>query len=264
MINLAPPMTNPTGRVAGKVALITGGASGIGRAAAKRLAEEGANVIIADIQDDLGHKLAAELGGKGSFFHLDVTSEDNWVAAIAYAAASHGRLDVLVNNAGIGDFAYITDVTLESWRRTMAINLDGVFLGCKYAIPLMRQGGGGSIINISSIAGKVGMDRAGAYCASKGGVLMLTKAVALDSARAGWNIRVNSVHPAFVVTPLVEEFFNKRPNPDRARNFATQIQPIGRMGEPREIANGILFLASDESSFMTGAELVLDGGATAT
>lgn len=255
-------------RLTGKVALITGAASGFGRATAELFVREGARVILTDRDED-GAAVAGSLGSAARFRLLDVTQEDQWAAAIREVEATEGRLDVLVNNAGIGLFRDVTKMSLTEWRLVQAVNSDGVFLGCKHAIPLMRQpsedkpGGGGSIVNIASVAGKVGAPQMSAYCASKGAVTLFTKAVAMEAAYGRWNIRVNSVHPAYVETALVRAHIETQPEPEKARRFLEKLQPVGRMGRVDEIANGILFLASDESGFMTGAELVLDGGLTA-
>lgn len=252
------------GRVAGKVALISGGASGLGAESGRRLAREGAKVMLTDLAADRGQAVADEItaaGGEAAFLVHDVTDEARWLEVIAATAARFGRLDVLVNSAGIGGGQPLLEATLESWRRVTAINLDGTFLGLRHAAPVMAEGGGGSIINLSSILGKVGLPGAAAYCASKGGVAMLTKAAALELAPAG--VRVNSVHPGFIETPMVEEAFRNANNGNEMRDMVISRHALGRLGVPREIADAIVFLASDESSFMTGAELVVDGGYTA-
>ncbi len=259
-----------TGRVQNKVALITGGASGIGRGCAQRLAEEGAVVVITDIQDDLGEAVVAEIsaaGGRAEYLHHDVTSEAAWSDVIGAVRDRHGRLDVLVNNAGIGVGGSILELSLADWQRQQAINLDGVFLGIKHGIPLMREGGGGSIINMSSVAGLKGSPNLAAYNATKGGVRLLTKGVALESARERWNVRVNSVHPGVIDTPIWTKV-----SPDVIEPGANELDmeamaqlsvPTGVLGKPRDIANGVLFLASDESAYITGTELVIDGGLSA-
>jgi NAD(P)-dependent dehydrogenase (short-subunit alcohol dehydrogenase family) len=261
---------NMAGRVAGKVALITGAASGIGRACAMRLAEEGATVIITDIQDDPGAQAAAEItaaGGRAEYLHHDVTREEAWIDVMSGIRDRHGRLDVLVNNAGIGIAASIVEMPLTDWHRQQAINLDGVFLGIKHAIPLLRHSGGGSIINMSSVAGLKGSPKLAAYNATKGGVRLLTKGVALECAQEGWNIRVNSVHPGVIDTPIWTKADAAALAPDAnavdVEGMAAAMVPTGRVGSPRDIANGVLFLASDESAYMTGAELVIDAGASA-
>ncbi len=257
-------------RVQGKVAIITGGASGIGRACAHRLAEEGAVVVVTDIQDEAGATVAAEIhaaGGSAEYLHHDVTSEDEWVSVAAAVSASHGGLDVLVNNAGIGLGASILEMTLADWQRQQAINLDGVFLGLKHCIPLMRDSGGGSIINMSSIAGLKGNARLAAYNATKGGVRLLTKGVALECAQNRWKVRVNSVHPGIIETPIwktvMPESLTSDGQPLVLDEMASVAVPTGELGQPTDIANGVLFLASDDSSYMTGSELVIDAGVSA-
>ena len=248
-------------RVAGKVALISGGARGIGAAAARLMAREGAAVVIADVLEEEGRRTEAEIaeaGGQALFIRLDVTSEENWQAAVQATAARYGKLDVLVNNAGISHRTRVEDTTADSWDHVMEVNAGGVFLGTKAAIPEMRKAGGGSIINISSIYGIVGSATSAAYHASKGAVRIFTKSAAIQY--AGDGIRVNSVHPGFVDSPMTEQF-HADPQVRRDRLDRT---PIGRLGTPEDIASGILYLASDESSFVTGSELVIDGGTTAT
>ena len=260
-------------QVSGKVALVTGGASGIGRACCEILAREEATVIVGDVDDALGGQLAARLegaGGRAAYRHLDVTSEAAWRTGIAWLFETYARLDVLVNNAGIAIRAAITDMTIEDWRRQQAINVDGVFLGTKHSIPLMRASGGGSIINISSVAGITGNSVGlSAYSATKGAVRLFTKSTALECAKNGFNIRANSVHPGIVITPLWGKMFPDDPafqpganDIDPASRMNRQI-PINRSATPEDIANGVLFLASDASSYMTGSELVIDGGITA-
>lgn len=258
------------GRVEGKIVLITGAASGIGRACAERLAAEGATVVMTDIQDDPGTAAAAAIaaaGGRAEFLHHDVTSEPAWVAVVDAVRSRHGRLDVLVNNAGIGIAVSIVDMSLADWQRQQAINLDGVFLGIKHAIPLMRASGGGSIINMSSVAGLKGSPMLAAYNATKGGVRLLTKGVALESAQSGWNVRVNSVHPGVIDTPIWTRADAAALAPDAnavdVESMAAAMVPTGVVGRPLDIAHGVLFLASDESAYMTGAELVIDGGVAA-
>lgn len=244
-----------------KVALITGAASGFGRAAAALFVAEGATVILTDRSD--GAAVAAALGPKARFLPLDVTREEQWQAVIADVAAKEGRLDVLVNNAGIGLHRNVTEMTLAEWRLVQAVNSDGVFLGCKHAIPLMRAGGGGSIVNVASVAGKVGAPQMSAYCASKGAVTLFTKALAMEAAYGRWNIRVNSVHPAYVETALVQSHINGSREPEKTRRFLESLHPIGHMGAVEDVAQAILYLASDESKFTTGSELLVDGGLTA-
>jgi len=251
------------GRLQDKIALITGGASGIGRAAACLFAEEGATVVIADRDEAAAQATVAAIGGRASFQRLDVTAEDRWVAITDALVRDRGRLDILVNSAGVSLLKDIEATTLDEWRELMAVNLDGTFLGCKHAVRVMKERGGGSIVNMSSVAGLIGAGNLAAYCASKGGVRLLTKAVALHCARKGYNIRCNSVHPSFADTPMLEGMVAMARNPDKlATNFAAAA-PLGRLAQPIEVAHTILFLASDESAFTTGAELIVDGGLTA-
>jgi NAD(P)-dependent dehydrogenase (short-subunit alcohol dehydrogenase family) len=255
------------GRVNGRVALVTGGASGIGRSAAEKLASEGATVVLTDVQDHLGAEVAAGIqkaGGKAEFIHHDVTSEDAWIDVVAQVKARHGRLDILVNNAGIGLGGSVLEMTLADWKRQNAVNLDGVFLGVKHSIPLIREGGrGGSIINISSVAGLKGAPNLAGYCATKGGVRLFTKSVAMECAGAKDGIRVNSVHPGIIETPIWTTVLGGQPGvnaPPDLDAMSEMAVPLGVKGVPEDIANGILWLASDESRYVTGAELVIDGG----
>ena len=248
-------------RLEGKVAFISGGSRGMGAVEATMFAAEGACVAIGDVREEEAQKVVEQInetGGRAIFLPLDVTSEDQWNSAIVAAVSEFGKLDILVNNAGIGGTSMIEDTTVEQWDRVMDINAKGVFLGTKAAIPEMRRAGGGSIINISSQLGLVGMDISSPqYQSSKGAVRLLTKSTAIQYAKEG--IRANSVHPGPVNTPLTEL---RRGDPDIQRIMLSRI-PMGRYGESEEIAYGVLFLASDESSFMTGSELVMDGGWTA-
>jgi 3(or 17)beta-hydroxysteroid dehydrogenase len=251
-------------RVKGKVAIITGAASGLGRAQAMLLAKEGAKVIVGDIDEINGKEAVEEItteGGKAIFMKHDVTSENDWGGIIGKTVADFGKLDVLVNNAGVILFKKIEDTSLEDWRKLMSINLEGVFLGTKYAIGAMKKTGGGSIINISSAVGIVGSPNSTAYCASKGGVRLFTKAAAIECSKMGcdYNIRVNSVHPGISDTPMMAP----RLQDEDMRKTRISWHPIGRLGQPEDIAYCVLYLASDESSFITGAELVVDGGLTA-
>ena len=250
-------------RLANKVALVTGAASGFGRATAALFVAEGARVILTDRNTAGGEVAARELGGQARFRELDVTREDQWADAIAEVQAQEARLDVLVNNAGIGLHRSVPEMSLAEWRLVQAVNSDGVFLGCKHAIPLMRETGGGAIVNVSSVAGKVGAPQMAAYCASKGAVTLFTKALAMEAAYGRWNIRVNSVHPAYVETALVRSHIEHSPEPEKTRRFLSKLQPLGRMGEVEDVAQAILYLASDESKFTTGAEWLVDGGLTA-
>ena len=248
-------------RLEGKVALISGGARGQGAAEAKLFAGEGAKVVFGDILDDLGKQVEAEIhevGGEALYIHLDVTNAADWASAVEAAVSRYGRLDVLVNNAGITIRKNVEDTTEEDWDRIMAINAKGVFLGTKQAIPAMRESGGGSIVNISSIAGLVGSPYSGAsYAATKGAVRLFTKATAIQYAKEG--IRCNSVHPGLLETPMTQDMLADAAH----REERTQRIPLGRVGTAEDIAYGVLYLASDESSFVTGSELVIDGGATA-
>ena len=249
------------GRLEGKVALISGGARGQGAVEAQMFAREGASVVFGDVRDDEGKKVEAGIkavGGKATYVHLDVTSEADWRAAVATAVSSYGKLDVLVNNAGILLRSKIEETSEADWDRIMAINVKGVFLGTKAAIPAMRQAGGGSIINISSTAGLVGSPgQTAAYTATKGAVRLFTKATAIQHARD--KIRCNSVHPGPIVTDMIKDMLDDRAMwEQRLRRL-----PMGRAGTPEDVAYGVLYLASDESGYVTGSELVIDGGTTA-
>ena len=258
-------------RLEGKVALISGGARGQGAAEARLFVREGAAVVIGDILDEEGMKLEAEireLGGRISYVHLDVTDSEQWAGAVNEAVSRYGRLDILVNNAGVGgtnvggvQAPRLHDAPEEVWDRVMDVNGKGVFLGTRAAIPAMLDAGGGSIINISSIAGMVGLGpgsgAGSAYASSKGAVRLLTKSTAVQYAADG--IRCNSVHPGYIDTAMTARMMAE-PGMRQRRIDAT---PLGRIGTVDDIANGVLFLASDESSFMTGSELVIDGGYTA-
>lgn len=254
-------------RVAGKVALVTGAGSGLGAATAALLAREGAAVAVGDIELARAQKTAhriGELGGKAIALHHDVTSEVSWTQAIATTVAAFGGLNVLVNNAGTAAGRLILNTSLADWRHVMAINLDGVFLGVRAGIEAMRQAGGGSIVNISSVAGLVGIDLGGAaYCASKGGVTLLTKAAALECARLKYNIRINSVHPGYMDTPMLRDVVNRRGDPAQAVAQIEAECPMGKLGEPEDIAQAVLYLASDDAKFVTGSQLVVDGGIVA-
>ncbi len=249
-------------RLEGKVALISGGARGQGACEARMFAAEGARVVFGDILDEEGRQVEAEireLGYEATYVHLDVTSEADWEAAVRAAVDRYGKLDVLVNNAGICSWGKLEDSSGEEWDRIMDVNGKGVFLGTLAAIPVMKQAGGGSIINISSISGLVGQDTVtAAYNASKGAVRLLTKTTAIQYAADG--IRANSVHPGSVATPMTAA---RQADPEVLRQSQLRI-PLGRVGRPEDIAYGVLYLASDESSFVTGSELVVDGGYTAT
>jgi NAD(P)-dependent dehydrogenase (short-subunit alcohol dehydrogenase family) len=245
----------------GKVGIITGAASGIGAATAKTLAREGARLVLTDIDDSAGLALAEELGA--SYLHLDVAEEDGWPAVIE-AAEKLGRLDIMVANAGIGIIGAAIEMSLKDWRRQMAINVDGVFLSVKYCIPAMRRAGnGGSIIMLSSIAGLRGSAGLAGYSATKGAVRLFAKSMALECAQAGDGIRVNSVHPGIIATPIWNKLPARSNSPIDPYAMAANTVPLGKAGEAAEIADGILFLASNLSSHMTGSELVIDGGMTA-
>ncbi len=250
------------GQVDGKVALITGAASGIGAATARVLAREGARVVITDLDDAAGQALANEIGGV--YIHHDVTDEEGWKAVAAETDTRFGRLDIVVANAGIGIMGPALDMTLADWRRQMAINVDGVFLTVKHTIPLMRKSGdGGSVVMLSSVAGLRGSAGLAGYSATKGAVRLFAKSMALECAQAGDRIRVNSVHPGIIATPIWTKIpsggvrGNTSLDPHR---IAAASVPIGVASDPQEIANGILFLASDASRHVTGSELVIDGG----
>ncbi|MCL4104143.1 UNVERIFIED_CONTAM: hypothetical protein GTU68_035005 [Idotea baltica] len=234
----------------------------MGKADAELLIREGARVVLADMNDQDGQKIADELGENALYLHLNVSDENNWVSVIAQTLESFGRLDILVNNAGILLMGTIVDTTLEDYRKINAVNNEGVFLGCKYAIPAMEKTGGGSIVNMSSVAAMSGVSFAAAYSASKGAVMALTKSIAMHCKSSGNNIRCNSIHPDGVKTPMVVKVAT-------GRDSATQkeIDDIGKMGnmcDPEDIANLVLYLASDESRFVTGAEMVIDNAATIT
>ena len=242
-------------RLEDKTALVTGAARGIGEAIARLFAREGAHVVIGDILEKEGEATAEDIrngGGEARFVRLDVTVEESWQQAVKTVEDWYDRLNVLVNNAGLVDRETIQDTPLDLWEQVMAVNITGVFLGTKHAIPAMRRASGGSIINISSAFGLIGAANRPAYTASKGGVRLFTKATAVEHAKEG--IRANSIHPGFVLTPMTARY----PTEDRIAQT-----PMGRLATPEDIAPGALFLASDDSRFMTGAELVIDGGLTA-
>ena len=252
------------GRLQGKIALITGGARGLGEAMGRAMAAEGAAVALTDLLEEEGKRVAADLteqGHKAMFLQQDVTDEARWDAVVAEVSDRFGGLNVLVNNAGIAAVGAIDEASFADWRRTQAVNLDSVFLGCRAGVRYMKDQGGGSIINISSIEGIVGNAVLAAYNASKGGVRLLTKSAAVRCAEAGFGVRVNSIHPGFVMTAMVSEGFADAP-PEMADQVIA-MTPMKRFGTPEEIAAGAVFLASDESAFMTGSELVIDGGVIA-
>ena len=254
-------------RLEGKVALITGAASGVegelmgfGGASGRLFAREGAKVVLTDVQEELGQRTVSQIredGGEAQFLRLDVTSEQDWVRAIETTVSAYGELNVLVNNAGTGGPRSLEETSEEAWDGQMDVHAKGVFLGTKHAIPEMRKVGGGSIVNISSIYGIVGSPGSAAYHAAKGAIRIFTKAAAIQHAQD--KIRVNSVHPGYAETPMTRESFA---DPER-RDWMLSRTPLGRPGTAYDIAYGILFLASDESSYLTGSELVIDGGVTA-
>ena len=246
------------GRLDGKVALITGGASGLGKATGALMAAEGAVVVLSDLRDDVGEDVAREIGGRCTYLGLDTTDEARWEQVCETVLDRHGRLDILLNGAGVGSSGVsLADMDLATWRGCLAVNLDGVFLGCKHGIRAMRTTGG-SIINISSILGVTGHTGAANYCASKGGVRLLTKAAALECAGLSPRIRVNSIHPGFIDTPMVASAIQRR-GPE-FRHYIERSVPFGELGRPEDIAEGVVYLASDAARFVTGSELVIDGG----
>lgn len=247
-----------TGRVEGKIAWVTGAGLGLGRESARRLAAEGAHVICADIDGTLAEEAAAEIGGRA--VTQDVAKLGDWEAAAASIRENEGRLDVMVNNAGIAPIGTIESTTVEDWHRCMAVNSDGVFFGCRIAVGLMKENGAGSIINLSSIDGIIGESHLAAYCAAKGAVRTLTKAVAVHCGEQGYGIRCNSIHPGYIWTPQTEGYLDGLGVLEEERAKVLARHPIGRLGRPEDIANMVLYLASDESSFVTGAEMVVDGG----
>ena len=255
------------GRVAGKIAIITGAASGMGEATARLLAREGAAVVVSDLQRDKGEAVAAGIkaaGGRSIYVAHDVTSEEGWQATVARTLDVFGGLHILVNNAGVGaPFGSVEQLSLDDWRKVMSVNMEGVFLGTKFGIEAMRKTGqGGSIVNFSSTMGIVGSPSTAAYVASKGGVKLFTKSAALHCAKERYGIRVNSVCPGWIRTPMSSGAIDKLAASGEG-NKAVELTPLGRVGEPDDVAYGVLYLASDEASFVTGTELVIDGGYTA-
>lgn len=256
-------------RVDGKIAMVTGGGSGIGQATSLLLAEAGASVVVTDIDSESAARTAGQIeeaGGTAISLHHDVVQEGDWQRVIDSTIESFGRLDILVNNAGVNGVSKepFETTPFDHWRHVMGVNLDSVYLGCQKAVQIMKSGTG-SIINISSVMGIVGGAGA-AYNASKGGVRLLTKSVAAYCGNNGYKIRVNSVHPGYIWTPMIENilgYVDEAMDEEQLRAWLTQLHPIGRLGVPADIARGVLFLASDDAAFMTGSELVIDGGYTA-
>ena len=251
------------GRLEGKTALVTGAASGIGLQTSIRLAEEGARVMMTDINLEEGLQQAEKLGTNAAFLKLDITEEEEWISVLDETVKRFGRLDILVNSAGMVLIADVEQITLEDWRKVHAVNLDGTFLGCKHGVRVMKEFGAGSIINLSSVSGMIGGFNLAAYNSSKGAVRMLTKSVALHCARAGYGIRCNSIHPTFIETPMLESMIRDSPDPEKARQTLVRQVPLRRIGKPDDVANMIVYLASDESTFVTGTEMVIDGGVIA-
>ena len=254
-------------RLKDKVALITGAALGIGASAANLMAQEGAKVAVTDIRDAEGKAVAAKIcavGGDAAYFHHDVSREEDWIKVIDQTIARFGRLDVVVNNAGIGPSGNAEETTFADYRKVISINLDGVFLGVKYGIKALKQcNSRGSIINLSSIEGLVGDPNLAAYNATKGGVLLLTKSAALHCAKSGSGIRVNSIHPGYILTPMVQTLIDESPDGDAKLAALIALHPVGHLGSADDIGWGIVYLASDEAKFITGSALVIDGGYTA-
>ncbi len=256
-------------RVQGKLALVTGASSGLGEAIARLLAKQGATVVLADLNEGAGKRVLRDIkngGGDGLFLKLDVVDEAQWIGVMAKIRKRFGQLNIAVNCAGTNIArSFPTDTTLADWRGLMAVNLDGVFLGTKHAVAAMRdsQPVNGSIINISSVMGLVGFADIAPYNASKGGVRLYSKSVAISCAETGLNVRVNTVHPGFIDTPLLRKSMARFDDQKEANRIYNALQPVGHIGTPEDIAYGVLYLASDESKFVTGSELVIDGGFTA-
>ena len=248
-------------RLEGKVTIITGSGGGMGKAEAVLFAEEGAKVVVTDIQEDKVNEVVDEIrnaGGEATGFKHDVSSEENWIQIVKGVVEKYGKIDVLVNNAGISsDETPAHEITLDKWHKIMDINLTGTFLGMKHVVPVMKENGGGSIVNISSIAGLTGFSKGGPYTASKGGVRMISKGAAIEYAKD--NIRVNSVHPGIIETPMTAGLMAN----ERYVKWFEAVTPLARLGKSEDVARGVLFLASDEASFITGIELPVDGGFTA-
>jgi len=252
------------GRVDGKVAIVTGAASGLGLASAQMLIKEGAKVLMTDIDSRPLETEAHKLGDAAFAITHDVTDEQQWIDVMGTCLEKFGRLDCLVNSAGVGFMGDVENISFADWKKVHAINLDGTFLGTKYAIKAIKQSdGGGSIINLSSVSGLVGGYNFAAYNSSKGGVRLLTKSTALYCARMGYGIRCNSVHPTFIDTPMVQALIDNAPDPEKAERGLVRQIPLGRLGKAEEVAMMVVYLASDESAFVTGSEMVIDGGCTA-
>ena len=251
------------GRLEGKTALVTGAASGIGLQTSIRLAEEGARVMMTDINLEEVRQQAEKIDANATFLKLDITEEEEWISVLDETVKRFDRLDILVNSAGMVLIADVEQITLEDWRKVHAVNLDGTFLGCKHGVRVMKEFGAGSIINLSSVSGMIGGFNLAAYNSSKGAVRMLTKSVALHCARAGYGIRCNSIHPTFIETPMLESMIRDSPDPEKARQTLVRQVPLRRIGKPDDVANMIVYLASDESTFVTGTEMVIDGGVIA-
>jgi NAD(P)-dependent dehydrogenase (short-subunit alcohol dehydrogenase family) len=265
-------------RLDGKVALISGAARGIGRETAQLMAKEGARVVVADVLDDRGRQTIADItsaGGQAAYTHLDVTSEEDWTAAVNLAVSRFAKLDILVNNAGVFIGKGIEEIQLDEWNKLIAVNMTGVFLGTRLAAPALREAAktsdhGSAIVNLASIAGIVGSQLDPLYSMTKGGVTLFTKSAALEFARKGYRIRVNSIHPGVIQTDMGEQTFVARAERSgsndtvQVRQTVTDTVPWGRLGVPMDIAKGIVFLASDDAGYMNGAGLIVDGGMTAT
>ena len=254
-------------RVKNKVAIVTGGASGLGESSAILLAREGAKIVVTDLDEEKGKKVVQKIiqkGGEAIFIKQDISKEEEWENVIKITLKTFGKLHILANAAGIANGKNVEVTTLADWKKLLSINLDGTFLGTQYAIKAMKETGeGGSIINFSSIEGLIGDPNLAAYNASKGGVTIFTKSAALHCAKQGYGIRVNSIHPAYIWTPMVESLLKAQGNLEEGKKKLESLHPIGHLGEPDDIGYGVVYLASEESKFMTGSELVIDGGYTA-
>lgn len=253
-------------RLQGKTALVTGGASGIGKGIAKVFAAEGARVVVTDVNEAAGTQVTEEIrqkGGEACFVLQDVAKEAQWESVMAAAVRQYGALNILVNNAGVTERGNCEEISFDDWKAVIDINLHGVFLGIKHGIQTMKKSGGGAIVNISSVEGLIGDPNLSAYTASKGGVRLLTKSAALLCAREGYNIRVNSIHPGVIRTTILDNHLAVAEDPETELARLVSWVPLGVLGEPEDIAWGALYLASDEGRYLTGSELVIDGGWTA-